>query len=238
MKRSRKGNDVPGAPAVTVEKDLGRIAGFSDGVFAIACTLLILELKVPELESTASRGELLAALKAVWPSFVAFFLAFEAILVAWAGHHKGVNQLVRASKPFLFANGFLLFTITFMPFPTAVLARYINTPQANVAVMFFSAAWLMVNMGFNLWWLSMFRPVRLVPNWISGAIARRITMQMIGGTLLYAANTVLSYWFPIVGVIVILTSQIVWIVLDLGVDEPQALNDAGSPRAVEAAGHR
>lgn len=162
-------------------KELERIAAFSDGVFAIACTLLILELKVPRIENTARSGALWPALKAAWPSLVAYFVSFESILVAWAAHHRALNLLTGSSKAFLFANGLLLLTITFMPFPTAVLAQYINTPQANIAVMFFSVAWLVNNLGFNLWWLSIFRPVRLLPPSVSEAAAKRITMQILGG---------------------------------------------------------
>lgn len=121
-------------------KELQRIEAFSDGVFAIACTLLVLEFKVPHVEDMMRPGALWPALKAVWPSFVAYLISFGSILVAWAGHHRALNMLVRSSKAFLYANGLLLLTVTFMPFPTAVLAEYINTPQANIAVMFFSAA--------------------------------------------------------------------------------------------------
>src|SRR5215831_83117 len=142
-------------------KELQRIEAFSDGVFAIACTLLVLEFKVPHVTDRSGPGSLWPSLKAVWPSFVAYILSFFSILVAWAGHHRALNALVGSSKAFLYANGFLLLTITFIPFPTAVLAEYINTPQANIAVMFYSGAWLVSNVGFNVWWLTIFRPVRL-----------------------------------------------------------------------------
>ena len=104
-------------------KELQRIEAFSDGVFAIASTLLILEITVPHVDDVMHPGALWPALKAEWPSFVAYLLSFESILIAWAGHHRALNAMVRSSKAFLFANGFLLLTITFMPFPTAVLAQ-------------------------------------------------------------------------------------------------------------------
>jgi uncharacterized membrane protein len=82
-------------------KELQRIEAFSDGVFAIACTLLVLEFRMPHLEDTSVPGALWPALKAVWPSFVAYILSFGSILVAWVGHHRAFNLLVGSSKAFL-----------------------------------------------------------------------------------------------------------------------------------------
>src|SRR3954463_4353406 len=140
------------------KKQLQRIEAFSDGVFAIACTLLILELKVPHLDDVAQPGALWPALIGVWPSFVAFIISFGTIYVAWAGHKRMMNLLAASSTVFLLANAFLLLTITFIPFPTAVLAEYINTPQANIATMFYCAGFSAVWLGFNLLWQSMLHP--------------------------------------------------------------------------------
>jgi TMEM175 potassium channel family protein len=127
-----------------------------------------------------------------------------------------LNLLVGSSKAFLYANGFLLLTITFVPFPTAVLAEYINTPQANIAVMFYSAAWLVTNVGFNIWWLSIFRPVRLAPVTMSKATVKRATIQIASGLLAYGSTTVISYWFPITALMIILGFQILWVVMSVG----------------------
>ena len=200
-------------------KELQRIEAFSDGVFAIACTLLVLEFKVPHVTDRSGPGSLWPPLKAVWPSLVAYILSFLTILVAWAAHHRTLTALVGSSKAFLYANGFLLLTITFIPFPTAVLAEYINTPQANIAVMFYSAALLLTNVGFNIWWLSIFRPVRLAPVTLSEPMAKRVTIQIASGLLVYGGTTIVSYWFPITGLLIILGFQILWVVMSVGDDE-------------------
>jgi uncharacterized membrane protein len=204
---------------MNTDGELHRIKAFSDGVFAIACTLLILEIKVPPVEDIVRPGTLWPALKAEWPSFVAYLISFESIFIAWAGHHRALNMLTRSSKPFLFANGLLLLTITFMPFPTALLAAYINTPQANIAVTFFSAAWLVTNLSFMVWWLSMFRPVHLLPTSLSHAAAKTVTTQMLSGCVIYAATTILAYWFPITAVIIMFSCQALWIVVSVNQDE-------------------
>ena len=130
-----------------------------------------------------------------------------------------LNGLVRSSKAFLYTNGFLLLTITFIPFPTAVLAAYANTPQANVAVMFNGAAWLLVNAGFNIWWLSILRPVRLLPPSVRGAAAKSITIQIFTALPVYATTIVISYWLPIVGLIIIAGLHVLWIVMSVGDDQ-------------------
>src|SRR5690349_5557000 len=74
-------------------KETARVEAFSDGVFAIAITLLILEIKVPHLPSGAGSRELLHALLAEWPSLLAFVLSFTAVLVMWINHHGLFNLI-------------------------------------------------------------------------------------------------------------------------------------------------
>src|SRR3989454_9603804 len=105
-----------------------RVEAFSDGVFAIAITLLILEIRVPRVEHG-----LWAGLLALWPSYIAFLLSFVVILIMWVNHHELLRMVRAVNYPFLFANGFLLLTVTFVPFPTAVVAAYLATPDARVA---------------------------------------------------------------------------------------------------------
>src|SRR2546425_6587295 len=109
-----------------------RVEAFSDGVFAIAITLLILEIRVPHVDHGLWNG-----LLALWPSYVAFLLSFVVILIMWVNHHELLRMVDGISYPFLFANGLLLLTITFVPFPTAVLAAHLGTPEARTAVTFY-----------------------------------------------------------------------------------------------------
>jgi len=195
--------------------ELQRIEAFSDAVFAIACTLLVIEIGVPHVEDVLRPGALWPALKAVWPSFVAYLIAFASLLIAWANHHRALKLLVRSSGALLYANGFLLLTVTFMPFPTAVLAEYVNTAQANIAVFFYSAACLTMNLGFNLWWLCVCRPVRLLAPSVSKAAERRVTIQTLSGFTFYLCTTALSYWLPVTALIIISGVQVLWIVMSV-----------------------
>ena len=121
-----------------------RTEAFSDGVFAIAMTLLVLEIRLPEAGGEGLWGRL----EALWPSYLAFALSFFVLLVSWVNHHD-LMRLVRAeSRRFLLANGLLLFFVIFIPFPTAVLAASLTGSEASAAVTFYcgtfvagSAAW-------------------------------------------------------------------------------------------------
>ena len=112
------------APA---EKETGRLEAFSDGVFAIAITLLVLELKVPELAAAGvSPTTLGKALLQQWPSYIGLVTSFFTILIMWV-HHHAILRNVRHTDAWLhFANGSLLLGITFVPYPTSVLATYLE----------------------------------------------------------------------------------------------------------------
>jgi len=88
-----------------------RLEAFSDGVFAIAITLLVLELHVP------TEDHLWSELKDEWPSFAAFLLSFWVIGIIWVNHHGVIDHIGRANRPLLYLNLLLLLTVVFIPFP-------------------------------------------------------------------------------------------------------------------------
>ena len=131
----------------------GRIEAFSDGVFAIAITLLILEIRLPHEMGhphLAAYGSLLAVLGGLWPSFFAFALSFFVILVTWIAHHEVMRLIRVTTHPIQLANGFVLFYVTFIPFPTAVLAAHLNGPEITTAVTFYCATFVVGSAAFNL----------------------------------------------------------------------------------------
>ena len=124
-----------------------RINALSDGVFAIAVTLLILEVKVPHPGPGESMGPALAAL---WPSYVAFGLSFFVILVTWIAHHD-LMRLVRGTNiPLQIANGAALAYVTFIPFPTAVLAENLGGPNLSTAVALYCGTFVFGSVAFNI----------------------------------------------------------------------------------------
>jgi uncharacterized membrane protein len=140
------------------EKETGRLEAFSDGVFAIAITLLVLELKVPDLQgASGAPGELGKALLRQWPSYVGLVTSFFTILIMWVHHHAILRNVCRTDAWLHFANGCLLLGITFVPYPTAVLASYLKTPAAKMAAGFYAGTFVVIAIFFYLFIRAAFR---------------------------------------------------------------------------------
>ena len=99
-----------------------RLEAFSDGVFAIAITLLVLEIPVPK----AGQRGLWDALLAQWPSFVSYLVSFSVIGIIWVNHHGVLDHLARADRGVLFLNLLFLLGVAFIPFPTERLAEHLT----------------------------------------------------------------------------------------------------------------
>lgn len=128
-----------------------RFDAFSDGVIAIAITLLILEIKVPEAEA----GDLWHELGRLWPSYAAFAVSFLTIGIMWVNHHNLSQRLVAVNHGLVYLNLLLLGAISFLPFPTAVLADYLRSGGDNekAAAGLYALAMIFVSAAFTaMWW--------------------------------------------------------------------------------------
>lgn len=196
-------------------KENARIEAFSDGVFAIAITLLILEIKVPPYESIHSVSDLWKGLYQLWPSYFAFVLSFGIILVSWVNHHYLFNVIDKSSRTFLYANGLLLFTITFMPFPTALLAQYIGTEYAKPAIAFYCAGGVVNSIGWIMLLKTVIKPKLLLRQGVNPELIYGIRRTTQIGFVVYAISTALSFWLPTVALVMNLLLWIVWITLSI-----------------------
>lgn len=189
------------ASIMPAEKANARLETFSDGVLAIAITLLVLEIKVPAADSIHSSAALRQALAANWSSWFAFGLSFMALFIAWTNHHRTLSMLDKTSPAFIYAHGLLLFTIAVYPFVTALLAEYMDTDYARLPVfaycftnMVHAGAWVLVHH-------TALRPRDLTKN---DVFHERV--KTVRGTILYtvyfnAAMCILSFWLPLVALI-------------------------------------
>src|SRR5258708_37720496 len=123
-------------------KGTGRVEAFSDGVFAIAITLLVLDLKVP------TQPPLLAGLLAQWPVYAAYLISFAFILIMWVNHHWMFQHIARVDSTFMLCNGLRLLGITVVPFPTNIVAQYILTPEQNVAAAVYNGWFFVIGIFF------------------------------------------------------------------------------------------
>ena len=175
------------------EKETARLEAFSDGVFAIAMTLLVLDIKVPGPSELASAGSLLAALCRQWPMYLAYFTSFATILVMWVNHHKLFCHIYWVDDPFLFLNGLLLLFVALVPFPTALVSEYLRHPQATTAAAIYAGTYEAIAIAFNLLWFYASKEGRLLGPRADLAEARAITRQYRVGPIAYLAAFLLAF---------------------------------------------
>jgi uncharacterized membrane protein len=169
----------------------GRIEAFSDGVFAIAITLLVLDLKVPH-ELRAGQT-LSAALVAQWPVYLAFTTSFATILIMWINHHRIFTLVGRCDDRLLFYNGLLLFGVTVVPFPTSLVAAYLRHDGQQTAAVIYNLTFIYIAICFNLLWRTAAVRERLLHAHADRAVVARVFEAYRYGPLWYLIGLALAF---------------------------------------------
>lgn len=164
------------------DKETGRIEAFSGGVFAIAITLLVLDLKVPVANGASRLADQLAK---QWPAYLAFLISFSFVGIMWINHHRLFTYIRRTDHALLILNGLLLMGVTVVPFTTALLAAYIGHSGQEVAAMVYSGAYIVIAVFFNLLWHHAASGKRLFARSVDAADIAALTKQYLCGPLLY-----------------------------------------------------
>jgi uncharacterized membrane protein len=166
-----------------------RLETFSDGVFAIAITLLVLEIQVPEEPTLHALGDL-------WSSYLAYGVSFLLIGLVWANHHTMFDHIERGDRALLFLNTLLLADVAFIPFATGVMARTLRISEhEQLGTAFYGAVIAIGGIPFNLiWWWA--RRERLLGSSISDVEARRLAVRYWLGPAIYAAAALLALLAP------------------------------------------
>jgi len=193
-----------------MEKETIRIEGFSDAVFSIAITLLVLDLHVPEKESISSSYGLLQYLKEQWPSYAAFSMSFFSIFIMWVNHHKIFKQIYSRNTAITFANGLILFFVTTVSYPTALLARYFDTSSANIAVAVYTGLFVLINLSYNLLWHIASKNRSLLRPDITDKAIKQIKRNYIYGLPTYLIAFGLSFNYPTLALIICMLMWIYW----------------------------
>jgi uncharacterized membrane protein len=165
-------------------KETGRIEAFSDGVFAVAITLLVLNIQVPS--PLPPDTDLIAFLfRHQWPYYLAFLTSFATIGIMWINHHRLYSHIKRSDNTLMVLNLLLLLIIVFIPFPTALLAQYIFDPNEHQAAVFYSGVSCVMAICFNLLWRYAAHENRLLARDADQHAVKAITNQYMLGPLLY-----------------------------------------------------
>jgi uncharacterized membrane protein len=181
-------------PIARGPSETGRVEAFSDGVFAIAITLLVLEIQVPPPHHTGHGSALLPALLRLWPSYLGYLISFVTIGIMWVNHHSMFMLIRRTDRYFLLISVFFLMCIAFLPFPTAVLAEYLSEPKGRrVAVALYSASFVLIAVAYNaLWWYAV-RWGRLLEEKADREAVRTISRRYLIGPIAYAVSFALAF---------------------------------------------
>src|SRR5579859_5697119 len=174
--------------------ETGRIEAFSDGVFAVAITLLVLDIQLPH--QIYSDAQLLEYLAGQWPDLLAFVTSFLTIGVMWLNHHRLFTHIGRANTTLILINLLLLLLIVFVPYPTALVAQYLAhpSPDHHVAALLLSGVYVLLAMLFNLLWRYGSSMERLIDESSDRAAREHITRQYRFGPVFYVVAFVLA-WF-------------------------------------------
>ena len=171
-----------------------RVEAFSDGIFAIAITLLVLQVQAPPAGLTGHGSSLLPALLRLWPSYLGYLISFITIGIMWVNHHSMFVLIRRIDRYFLLLSVFFLMCIAFLPFPTAVLAEYLPEAKGRVvAVALYSATFVVIALAYNaLWWYAV-GPGRLLDEGADREAVRTISRRYMIGPAAYLVSFGLAF---------------------------------------------
>jgi uncharacterized membrane protein len=204
VENDRVNNDAPHG-AVDDAKQTARLETFADGVFAIAITLLVLEIKIPE-----AGEDLTEALLAQWPSFAAYVTSFLGIGVIWVSHHQMFAIIHRTTPTFLFLNVLFLLPVAFIPYPTAVVAQHIQEPgSGTVAVVLYGAVSTTVALMFNVLWAYAIR-ANLVGRGAAATAAQLAARGFRLGPFIYLGATLISLVSPLLSMGLFAVFAVYW----------------------------
>jgi uncharacterized membrane protein len=173
-----------------------RLEAFADAVFAIAITLLVIEIRLPPHEEVLQMGGVGAALLHLWPSYVGYLISFIVIGIMWANHHNMMKLVDRVDHGFITLTLLLLLCIAFLPFPTAVMAEHLADPDTHeraVAVAFYCGCFTLTAIFYFLVWWHAARGRRLIASHVPDEAVRAITRAYAPGWLLYLTATLLAF---------------------------------------------
>ena len=202
------------------ENPNARLEAFCDGVFAIAITLLIIDIRIPSFEKINSTPELLHALNQIIPGILIFLLSFIVIFITWVNHHAAMKLVHGTSAHFVYANGVLLLSVVFIPFPTSLVGDFILTDHAGPAVSLYCGVMGLQAVSWMLMTRAALNPSEpLITNEKSRHTARTNLKRTYFAIVLYFICAIIAFWLPLAIAILVAITWIVWLINGVGIKE-------------------
>jgi uncharacterized membrane protein len=179
--------------------DSRRAEAFSDGVFAIAITLLVLDLRLPPADGHTLTWQFLHE----WPAYFAYVVSFLTIGIMWMNHHTILAHITRVDRPLLVINLLLLMGVVAIPFPTAVVAEHLVHAGGAVAAEVYGVVMILISLGFAALWIYVVTHAAELGGQAQPEALRRSIPGFTGGLLVYVAGTVISaFGLPVTALII------------------------------------
>ena len=174
----------------------GRAEAFSDGVFAIAITLLVLSLRL------SGNGTVTSQLLAAWPQYSAYVVSFLTIGIMWMNHHTIVAHVQRVDRPLLVINLLLLMGVVAIPFPTVLVADHLNDNGATAAVVTYGLVMIAISLGFDGLWIYVATHATALGAAVPPEALRQSIPGFTGGLLAYVAGTLIAAFSAVAALII------------------------------------
>ncbi len=200
--------------------ETSRLETFADGVFAIAATLLIIDVSV-----RAEGDRLGHAVLHAWPQYAAYGVSFITIGIMWINHHDCMRQIGATDRTFMVINLFLLMCIAFVPFPTNLIAEHFHDGGLRAAALTYGITLVATAICFNAFWFYPTRHRGLVAEDADPRVITGISRAFLPGVPIYGAATLLAVWSP-KGAVILFAAITVFYVLSSSVfarGEPQPI---------------
>lgn len=178
-------------------KETSRLEAFSDGVFAVAITLLVLNIRIPGIDSAPDKllndQALWPMLLGQWPVLAAYVTSFATIGIMWLNHHRLYVHIKRINTGLVLLNLLLLLFIVIVPVPTALLAEYVERPDQHAAAIIYSGTFVLTACCFNLLWRYASYHNRLLAKDADTRAVQAISRQYLFGPLVYLIAFALAF---------------------------------------------
>ena len=171
---------------------IARMVSISDGVFSIAITLLVFNIRVPDVGQADRSHQLWRALLGMFPALVSYVLSFAMIGVYWVGHHNIFHHIRRSNRILLWLNLLFLMCVAFVPFPAAMLGRY---PRERTVLIIYGATLVATGVALQLiWWYS--RTHRMITAELNRYMVRQASLKILTIPALCLISIALSFYGP------------------------------------------
>ncbi len=191
-------------------KETMRIEAFSDGIFCVAITLLAIDIGV-EVKDNITNAQLEKSLLKLWPYYLAYFLSFVNVLLAWIGHHGLFKNLKSTDNFLMISNGMLLMLVALLPFPTKTLGLYLNTDAIKTAVGFYTGYFVIISLALRLLWYAASHKRNLLINDLTEQQIKQITRNENIGLVTNIIITAVAFINPWIALTMSFAMWIYWI---------------------------